>query len=66
MTIEEVMAIVEDETGKQVRPETEIKDLGMDSLDFLNLLVRVGNIPDAVVPQINRVSDLYLAAMGTL
>lgn len=66
MTIEDVMAIVEDETGKQVRPETEIKDLGMDSLDFLNLLVRLGNIPEAVVPRINRVSDLYLAVMGTL
>jgi acyl carrier protein len=66
MTIEDVIAVVEEETGHKVTPETELKELGMDSLDFLDLLIRVGDIPDAVVPRINKVSDLYLAAMGTL
>jgi hypothetical protein len=66
MTIEDVIRAVEDETGQQVKPETEISALDMDSLEFLNLLVQIGNIPDAVVPRINTVSDLYLAAMGAL
>lgn len=66
MTIEDVMAVVESETGKEVRPETELKDLGMDSLEFLNLLVAVGDIPDSVVPRINTVSELYAASIGTL
>ena len=64
MTIVEVLAIVKDHTGEDVTPETEISSLGMDSLDFLDLLIRVGNIPDAVVPHLNTVNDLYLAATG--
>lgn len=61
MTLVEVMEIVKDHTGEDVTPETEISSLGMDSLDFLDLLIRVGNIPDQVVPHLNTVNDLYLA-----
>lgn len=61
MTIEEVMAVVKDHTGQDVTPETEISSLGMDSLDFLDLLVRIGNVPDQLVPHLNTVNDLYLA-----
>jgi acyl carrier protein len=64
MTIVEVLAIVKDHTGEDVTPETELQSLGMDSLDFLDLLIRVGNIPDEVVPHLNTVNDLYLAATG--
>jgi acyl carrier protein len=66
MTIEEVVAIVDDETGKKVSADTELSTLGMDSLDFISLIVRVGNIPDAIVPQINTVNDLWVAANGEL
>ena len=66
MTIEEVIAIVDDETGKKVSADTELSTLEMDSLDFLALIVRIGNIPDAVVPRIETVNDLYLAAEGKL
>lgn len=66
MTIEEVIAIVDDETGKKVSADTELSTLEMDSLDFLALIVRIGNIPDAAVPRIETVNDLYLAAEGKL
>lgn len=64
MTIVDVMAIVRDSTGEDVTPETQLNTLGMDSLDFLDLVMRVGNIPDALVPHLNTVNDLYLAATG--
>ena len=66
MTIENVIAVVDDETGKKVSADTELDTLGLDSLDFLALLIRVGSIPDNVVPRINTVNDLYLAANGEL
>lgn len=66
MTIEDVLEVVASETGQKVYQDTELKDLGLDSLEFLDLLIRVGNIPDAVVPQLNTVNDLYLAASGQL
>lgn len=64
MTIVDVMTIVRDSTGEDVTPETQLNALGMDSLDFLDLVMRVGNIPDALVPHLNTVNDLYLAATG--
>lgn len=64
MTIVDVMTIVRDSTGEDVTPETRLNALGMDSLDFLDLVMRVGNIPDALVPHLNTVNDLYLAATG--
>lgn len=62
MTIEEVILAVEDETGQKVTPATELKDLGLDSLEFLDLMVRL-NIPDALVPNINTVQDLQAATL---
>lgn len=61
MTIEEVIALVEEETGQKVTAETELSALGLDSLEFLDLLIRVGNIPDAAIPELNTVYDLYEA-----
>lgn len=66
MTLVEILEIVKDHTGEDVTPETELSSLGMDSLEFLDLLIRIGDIPDSVVPRIGRVSDLYSAATGTL
>jgi acyl carrier protein len=66
MTIEDILEVVMSETGKKVNQDTELKDLSLDSLEFLDLLIRVGNIPDSVVPRLNTVNDLYLAASGQL
>lgn len=63
MMLIEVLEIVKEHTGEDVTPETELSSLGMDSLDFLDLLIRVGNIPDRVVPHLNTVNDLYLAGL---
>ena len=61
MTIEDVILAVEDQTGQKVTPETQLGDLGLDSLEFLDLLVRVG-IPDAMAPRLHTVKDIFLAA----
>lgn len=66
MTLDYVKAVVENETGRKVEAETKLNDLSLDSLDFLDLIIKVGNIPDAIVPKINTVNDLYLAASGQL
>jgi acyl carrier protein len=61
MTIEQVVGIVEEQTGQKVSSDTELSELGLDSLEFLSLLVEIG-IPDAVAPRIHTVNDLFLAA----
>lgn len=53
------MAAVRDHTGEDVTPETQLNTLGMDSLDFLDLMVKL-NIPDALVPSMNTVGDLQM------
>lgn len=62
MTTDEVMTIVESESGQTVNLDTDLKDLGLDSLEFLNLMVQLG-IPDASVPYINTVRDLTRVAV---
>lgn len=60
MTIEQVIEVVKEASPCPVTAETELSGLGLDSLEFLDLLVRVG-IPDAVAPSLHTVNDLYLA-----
>lgn len=62
MTTDEVMTIVESESGQTVNLDTDLKDLGLDSLEFLNLMVQLG-IPDASVPYINTVRELTRVAV---
>lgn len=62
MTTDEVMKAIEEETGHTVSLDTELKDLGLDSLEFLNLMVQLG-IPDASIPYINTVRDLTRVAV---
>ena len=58
MTIEDAIKAVEDHTGRTgVTAETRLDSLGMDSLDFLELMVRL-DIADQYVPLINTVQDL--------
>jgi hypothetical protein len=61
MTIEQVIHAVEDQTGQTVTAETQISELGLDSLEFLDLLVHVG-VPDAMAPRLHTVKDIWLAA----
>ncbi len=60
MTIEQVCGFVEEQTGIPVTAETQLNDLAMDSLEFLELMVKL-NIPDAAVPSLNTVQDLQAA-----
>jgi acyl carrier protein len=60
MTIDAVIQAVEDQTGQKVAAGTKLSDMGMDSLEFLDLVVRLG-VPDAAVPGCNTVHDLYQA-----
>ena len=57
MTIEQVIAKLETETGCHVDKDTQLKDIIVDSLEFLDLMVSF-NIPDECVPDVNMVSDL--------
>jgi acyl carrier protein len=57
MTIERAIEVVEEHTGQKVTAETPLKDLGLDSLEFLELMVAL-SIPDERVPYINTVQDL--------
>jgi acyl carrier protein len=57
MTLVEVLEIVKEHTGETVTPETQLSSLGMDSLDFLDLMVAF-SIPDVLVPSMNTVGDL--------
>jgi acyl carrier protein len=70
MTIEDVVQAVEERAGQKVTSETKLDTLAMDSLDFVDLILHIsgqfGDIPDSVVPRINTVNDLYLAAKGEL
>jgi len=67
---ENVISIVEEETGQKVTRETKLEDVVKDSLDFLDLILRVsrdvGEIPDAVASKVDTVDDLYRAAVGEL
>lgn len=70
MTIEDLIKVVNDETGAQAQPESRIDALVSDSLEFLQLIIRVskdcGDIPDAWVSRIETVNDLFRAASGDL
>lgn len=57
MTIEKVIAVVEEHSGQKVTAETKLNDLAFDSLDFLDLMVAL-SIPDERVPYVNTVQDL--------
>lgn len=54
----DVIREVEDHTGKTgLTAQTRLDSLGMDSLDFLELMVKL-NIPDDRVASMNVVGDL--------
>jgi len=70
MTIEDLIRVINDETGKEATADSKLDSLIDDSLEFVSLIVRVSSefrdIPDEVVARLNTVSDLYRAANGEL
>ena len=63
MTIEDLIAAVAEETCKACTADSKIGDLVQDSLEFVQLLMRIGDqfgeIPESAVPKIETVQDLY-------
>jgi len=62
-TAHELLILIEQETGKTASLDTKIQDLGIDSLDFLALIVEVQTkfsvtIKDAEIPKIQTIQDL--------
>lgn len=66
MTISsQICAVIERETGQAVTPATPIESLGVDSLEFVNLLLELSNeiggeIPDSRIPHIKTVGDIVV------
>jgi acyl carrier protein len=56
----DVCAVIEQETGQRVTPETRLDAMGLDSLDFLNLMVAC-SVPDEKVADLNTVGDIIHA-----
>jgi hypothetical protein len=65
MTATEALAKIDDYTGMSVTPETKIEDLGLDSLELLDLSVTLGE-GSAQIPnyngETNTVADLIAQA----
>jgi len=59
MTIEQVIEIVKEVSPHPVTEDSRLDGLGLDSLEFLDLMVRL-NIPDASISY-NTVHDLQVA-----
>ena len=62
-TTHELLVLIERETGKTASLDTKIRDLGIDSLDFLSLIVEVQSqfkmtISDRQIAQIQTIGDL--------
>lgn len=61
--IEKVIAVVNEETGKSASETSTFEELGLDSLDFVSLMLAVENklgvrIPEEKYPTIESVADL--------
>jgi len=62
-TAHELLVLIERETGKTASLDTKIQDLGIDSLDFLSLIVEIQaqfkmTISDRQIAQIQTIGDL--------
>jgi len=61
MTADEIIAIVEDETGlRGITLDSTMDSLGVQSLEFLELLLRC-NVPNEKATNINTVGDIVRA-----
>lgn len=65
-TSSELLTLIKEETGKEVSIDMKIEKMGLDSLDFLALVIEIQNkfkvlIADSMFPQIHTVGDLLEA-----
>jgi acyl carrier protein len=65
--MQKLLAVVERETGHAATPDTPLAELGLDSLDLLDLVLAVSvaaekPIPQQAIPQLNTVGDLIRLA----
>ncbi len=63
MTSEQICSIIEQETGEPVSADTKIDSLKCDSLEFINLLMVLGEqsgkyIPDERMAELKTVRDI--------
>lgn len=60
--LEKLAELIKSETGAAVTAETKIEELGIDSLEFLDLLLvierELGKVPDEKLPYIGTVGAL--------
>jgi acyl carrier protein len=62
--MELLISIIEAETGQKVSPETSIDTLGLDSLEFMQLLLAIENeakieIPESRIVELMTVGDIW-------
>jgi acyl carrier protein len=57
MIVPDIITFVECESGKLVTRETRLDSLGLDSLEFLNLMLLCG-VPDEKVAALETVGDI--------
>lgn len=60
---ETVCAVIERETGEKVDSNTSLDSLPVDSLEFMELLITIGNeigkeVPDGKIGQMQTVGDI--------
>ena len=60
---EKLLTVIERETGQIVTEETPLDDLGVDSLEFMDLVLMLANetgkdVPDAKLGEMQTVGDL--------
>jgi acyl carrier protein len=63
MTAEEICSVIEEETGEPVTGDASIDSLNCDSLEFLNLIMVLGeatgkHIPDERLSELKTVNDI--------
>jgi acyl carrier protein len=59
----DICAIIERETGQKISEDTPLEELGLDSLEFLQLLLTISNetgkqFSDAQIAEMHRVADM--------
>lgn len=64
-TLKKVIEIVKQETGAEVNADTALESLGLDSLEFVELMLAIAkdcaDIPDAHWGELNTVGDMAQA-----
>lgn len=56
--IQHVCEVIKRETGENVAPETLLDSLKLDSLEFMDLLVAIGEVPDNKIGALKTVRDI--------